>query len=261
MFEWRIEFFTGNELKPTSSPKAYETTMLSGNGQKDDEGLNGSEQNPCDSPISKVRGLDKLRVRKYYARGSVLFAEGQPPRGIYVLCEGKVKVSIASSEGKTFVMGIAQPGGLLGLNATVTGQPHLATVQTLERCRMDFISREDLLKALDRDKRSYLSVAQCLSSDLTDLIDHTRLLFLSQSAPEKLARLLLKWCDQSGKRTSQGIRITPGLTHEEIAQTIGTSRETVTRALNMLKRKHILHPENGDLLIRNRAALMALTNR
>ena len=234
--------------------------MLSRNGHKDDKGLNGSGQSRCDSPISKVRGMNKVRVRKHYGRGSVLFAEGQPSSGIYVLCEGKAKVSITSSEGKTLVLGIAQPGELLGLNATLTGQPHLATVQTLERCDLEFVSREDLLKLLDRDKRSYLSVAQCLSSELVGLIDHTRLLFLSQSASERLARLLLKWCDDSGQRTSQGIRITPGLTHEEIAQTISTSRETVTRALNILKRKHILSAENGDLLIRNRSALMALTN-
>lgn len=234
--------------------------MLTRSAHKtDDEGLNGSGKS-CDSPISNVRGLNKVKVRKHYGRGSVLFGEGQPPIGIYVLCEGKAKVSIASSEGKTLVLGIAQAGELLGLNATLTGQPHPATVQTLEPCRLEFISRENLLKLLDRDKRSYLSVAQCLSSELIGLIDHTRLLFLSQSAPERLARLLLKWCDDSGKRTSQGIRITPGLTHEEIAQAISTSRETVTRALNMLKRKHILRAENGNLLIRNRSALMALTN-
>jgi CRP/FNR family transcriptional regulator, cyclic AMP receptor protein len=235
--------------------------MLGGNGIEDDDALNEHEQKPCDSPISKVRGLDNLKVSKYYARGSVLFAEGQRPRGIYVLCEGKAKVSIASAEGKTLVLWIAQPGELLGLNATLTGEPHIATVQTLERSRIDFVAREDLLKVLDRDKRSYLSVAQCLSSSLNGLVDHTRLLYLSHSASERLARLLLKWCDQHGKPTSQGIRISPGLTHEEISQTISTSRETVTRALNMLKRKHIVGLENGNLLIRNRTALMALTNR
>ena len=240
--------------------KAHEKILLLGSRFQSEGGLDGSEHGCCDSPISKVRGLNKVKVRKCYARGSVLFAEGQPSRGIYIVCEGKAKVSIASSEGKTLMLGIARPGELLGLTATLTGQPHLATVQALEFCRTEFVSREDLLKLLARDKRSYLSVAQCLSSELVRLIDHTRLLFLSQSAPERLARLLLKWCDDSGQRTSQGIRITPGLTHEEIAQTISTSRETVTRALNMLKRKHILCAENGHLLIRNRAALIALAN-
>lgn len=235
--------------------------MLTRNGHKDNEGLTGSGLSRCDSPISNVRGLNKVKIRKHYGRGSLLFTEGQTSSGIYVLCEGKAKVSIASSEGKTLVLGIAQPGELLGLNATLTGQPYMATVETLERCRIDFVSREDLLDLLDRDKRSYLGVAQCLSRKLTGLVDHNRLLFLSQSASEKLSRLLIKWSDDHGQRTNRGIRIKHGLTHEEIAQMISSSRETVTRLLNTLKRKRILQAENGHLLIRNRAALLALANQ
>lgn len=248
--------FHRKQLMRSSLHQVFEKDLLSENGFESEDGFKRS----YDSPISKVRGLDKVKVRKHYARGSVLFAEGQRPSGIFVLCEGKAKVSIASADGKTFVLRIAEPGELLGLIATLTGQPHLATVQALDRCRMDFVSREDLLKALDRDKGSYRKVAECLSNELTGLVDHTRLLVLSQSALEKLARLLLKWCDQ-GKRTARGIRLTPGLTHEEIAQSISTSRETVTRALNVLKRKQIVRAENGDLLIRNRSALMGLINR
>lgn len=235
--------------------------MSSTNLEDNGVGNGSAGQHPCDSLLSELRGLDDLRVSKFYPRGSVLFMEGQRPRGIYVLCEGRAKVSIASAGGKTLVLGIAQPGELLGMNATLTGEPYAATVETLARCRIDFVSRERLLKLLDRDKRGYLSVAQSLSRKLSGLVEHTRLLLLSQSASEKLARLLITWCEEHGKRTPQGIRIKPGLTHEEIAQMICASRETVTRALNMLKRKHIVRAENGDLLIRNRAALTALANK
>jgi CRP/FNR family transcriptional regulator, cyclic AMP receptor protein len=242
----------------TIPEKVVKTSMLSSNGDKDNGGSIGSEQGLCNSQLSKVHGLNDVKIRKRFGRGSVLFAEGQSAKGIYVLCEGKAKVSITSSEGHTFLLRIAEPGELLGLNATLIGQPHPATVQTLEPCVVDFVGRADLLRLLEKDKTSYLSVLQSLCNELVGLIDHSRLVFLSQSAPEKLARLLLKWCDQSGTRTTQGIRITPGLTHEEIAHTIRASRETVTRAFNVLKRKDILHAENGHLIIRNRSALMAL---
>jgi CRP/FNR family transcriptional regulator len=220
------------------------------------EGANESaHQIPCNSPISELRGVDSLRVSKYHPRGSVLFVEGQPPRGVYVLCEGRAKVSIASAEGKTLVLRIAQSGDLLGMNATLTGQPYGATVETLEPCRINFISRGDLLKLLDRDKKAYLGVAQSLGSKLTRLVEHTRLLFLSQSASEKLARLLVRWCDELGKRTPQGIRIASGLTHEEIGQMICASRETVTRVLGELKRKHIVNLVGNAIFVRNRKAL------
>lgn len=203
-------------------------------------------------------GLDNIKTAKYYARGSVLFVEGQMPRGVYLLCAGRAKVSIASSEGKTLILRIAQPGDFLGMNATLTGQPYGTTVETLERCRIDFIAREDLFKLLENDKRAYVGVAQALSRKLTSVFEHTRLLFLSQSAAEKLARLLVKWCDEHGKWTPQGVRIGFGLTHEELAQMICTSRETVTRVLSDLKRKHIVTLVDDGILVRNRKALEAV---
>src|SRR5687768_13042480 len=156
--------------------KAHKKTMLSGNGLEDDEGSNGSAQNHCDSPISEIRGLDNLKVSKYYPRGSVLFAEGQRPRGVYVLCEGRAKVSIASAEGRTFVLRIAEAGDLLGVGSVLSGRPSEATVETLERCRIDFVSREDLLKLLDRDKKACLGVAHVLSNKLSGVMGHARLL-------------------------------------------------------------------------------------
>lgn len=180
------------------------------------------------------------------------------PRGVYILCEGRAKISIASPEGKTLLLRIAHAGELLGLNAALTGQPHSATVQTLERSRVDFIAREDLLRLLERDKRIYAEVAQALSRKLNSVVDHARLLFLSQSAAEKLARLMVRWCDQNGKRTNQGIQLVTGLTHEEIAQMICTSRETVTRLLSDFKRRHLVSLVGNTIFIRNRKALETL---
>jgi CRP/FNR family cyclic AMP-dependent transcriptional regulator len=236
--------------------RSDEKAMLSAKEIEDNEGANGFTAHlPCDSPISEIRGLDNLTVSKSYPRGSVLFAEGQRPLGIYVLCEGRAKVSIASAEGRTFVLRIAEPGDLLGINSVLTGRPSEATVETLEPCRIDFVSREDLLKLLDRDRKACLGVAHALGNKLTGVVGHARLLFLSQSAAEKLARLLVRWCDESGKRTPQGTRIDSGLTHEEIAQMICSSRETVTRLLNEFKRKHIVSFVDSAIFVRNRKAL------
>jgi CRP/FNR family cyclic AMP-dependent transcriptional regulator len=233
--------------------------MLRAKSLEVEEALKGSAAEIlCDSPLSEVRGLDNVRVAQHYPRGSVLFREGQQPRGVHVLCEGRAKVSIASAEGKTLVLRIAEPGDLLGVNAALTGQPYDATVEALERCRIDFISREHLLKLLDRDKRACLGVAQALGHTLRRVVEHSRLLFLSQSAAEKLARLLVRWCDESGKRTAQGIRINSGLTHEEIAQMICASRETVTRVLGEFKRKHIVSLAGNAIFVSNRKALEAV---
>ena len=229
--------------------------MLNPKNPGRDEGSSKSAEVPCDSPMREVRRLDDIKLSKYYPRGSVLFVEGQRPRGVYILCEGRAKLSISSAEGKTLVLRIAQPGDLLGLNSALTGLPYDATAATLENCRIDFVSRADFTKLLDRSKTARVILSETLSSQLSEVIERTRSLLLSQSAAEKLAKLLLKWCDDLGEPTPQGIRLNHGLTQEEIAQMICTSRETVSRLLTELKRKQIVWWNGLGIFVRNRAAL------
>jgi CRP/FNR family transcriptional regulator, cyclic AMP receptor protein len=174
-----------------------------------------------------------------------------------VLCEGRAKVSIVSDEGKTLVLQIAQAGDLLGLNATLTGQPYGTTAETLERCRIDFIAREPFSKLLDQDKRACLYVAQALARNLSGVVEHARLLLLSRSTSEKVARFLIRLCDQHGIRTPQGIQINCGITQEEMAQMICASRETVNRALSEFKRRHIVSLIDNGIFVHNRKALEA----
>jgi CRP/FNR family transcriptional regulator, cyclic AMP receptor protein len=219
---------------------------------------NGSAQLSCEHPLSELRGLEHLKVSRCYARGFVLFVEGQDPSDLYVLREGRVKISIASQEGKTLVIRIAQPGDLLGINALFSDQPYAASAETLERCCIDFVPREVLLDLLERDTRMYASVAQALSRKFSSIVEQTRLIFLSKSSSEKLARLLVKWCDEHGKRTAQGVQLNSCLTHEEMAQMICSSRETVTRVLSEFKRKRIVSLIDNTIFVRNRKALEAL---
>lgn len=213
---------------------------------------------PCISPLHAIPGFDRLSRRKLYPKGSVLLVEGHAARGVFVLCAGRAKLSITSAEGKTLILRIARPGDLLGIHATLAGHSYEATAVTLGTCRVDFISRKDLVVLLDRQKSSGLGLAIAISKDFTEFIEHARALLLSVSAAEKVARLLLRLGDEFGEHTSTGIRLQTLLTHEEIAQMIGASRETVTRSLNMLKRSHVIRAKNGDLIIRNRAALASM---
>ena len=80
---------------------------------------NGSDQKPCGSFLKDLRGLESIKTSSIYPRGAVLFAEGQRPRGVYILCDGRAKISVASAEGKTLVLKIAGPGDVLGLNSVL----------------------------------------------------------------------------------------------------------------------------------------------
>lgn len=97
--------------------------MLTAKGQEDNARSNGSAVRfPLASLVTEGRSLEKSKTTKSYPRGAVLFTEGQQSRGVYLLSEGRAKISIGSSEGKTLVLRIAQPGDLLGVNAALTGE-------------------------------------------------------------------------------------------------------------------------------------------
>jgi CRP/FNR family transcriptional regulator len=233
--------------------------MSSRNGQQAVEGPDGNQQIPCASLIIEDGGLDKSKVTKSYPRGFVLFNEGQRPLGVYVLREGRAKVSVASVDGKTLVLRIAEAGDLLGVNSVMMGKPAGATVQTLGPCRIDFIPGDAFLESLERNEKAYLSVARALSEKLNGVMDHARLLLLSNTAAQKLAKLLIRWCDEQGQGSPDGVRIDYGFTHAELAQLICTSRETVTRLLGDFQRMQIVSVIPNGIIVRNRRALEAAT--
>lgn len=212
------------------------------------------------SLLQDLQGLQDVKLSSIHPRGDILFAEGQPARGVFLLSSGRAKISIASAEGKTMILRVARPGDLLGVNAVLRERPYEATAQTIDRCRIDFIPRSDFLRLMEKSKTARIAVSMSLCSELSESLERTRTLLLSQSTAEKLARLLLKWCVEFGEPINNEIRLNHGLTQEEIAQMICASRETVSRLFAELKRKQIVRVNGVGIFIRNRAALESIAN-
>ena len=211
----------------------------------------------CQLGKPTLEELEKVKYASAYPQGAVLFVEGQAPRGVYVICSGRVKLSTTSREGKTLIVRIAEAGEILGLHATVSGRPYELTGETLQPCQLDFIRREDFLRFLQHHSDACLNAAQHLSQNCQSAYEMIRSLGLSHSVSEKLARLLLEWA-HDGEATKEGIRIKVSLTHEEIAQLIGTSRETVTRVLSEFREKKLAQLRGSTLTILNQPALEKL---
>ncbi len=208
----------------------------------------------CALPTAALTSLDKLKYTTAYPRGAVLFVEGQAPRGLFVLCQGRVKLSICASDGKTLILRIAEPGEVLGLGATVSGKPYEATAETQEPCQVNFIRRDGLVRLMREHPELALRVAEHLSDTYNCTCREIRALMLSRSAAEKFAKLLLDLSAKAGDTRHPG-RLTLGLSHEEIAQMIGTSRETVTRLFADFKKKQLIQQNGSTVIIRNLAVL------
>ncbi|MEK6410643.1 MAG: Crp/Fnr family transcriptional regulator [Acidobacteriota bacterium] len=214
----------------------------------------------CDFDAELVRSFETLKYATVFPKGAVLFVEGQSPRGVFMLCSGRVKLSTCSSDGKSLITRIAENGEVLGLGSTVSGKPYMATAETLNPCQVNFIKREDFLRFLKENGAACLRVAEHLSNNYHDAFEQVRSLGLSHSASEKLAKLMLEWCAKSGKEIDKEISLKLTLTHEEIAQIIGASRETVTRLLGLFKRKQLIYVKGSTLIIRDKAALEAMVS-
>ena len=208
----------------------------------------------CQLSPAAIKDFDGIKSPATYPKGALLFVEKQDPRGIYVLCEGDVKLSINSSEGKTLILRIAKAGELLGLMAAVAGTPYEVTAETIRPSQVAFVRREDFLRFLAKHPEASQNVVKQMASQYRGACEQLRTVGLSTSAQEKLARLLLTW-SEGIQQTKGGTRIMLPLTHEEIAEFIGTTRETVTRTLSEFKVRHLVSIQGSTLMIPNRAAL------
>jgi CRP/FNR family cyclic AMP-dependent transcriptional regulator len=211
----------------------------------------------CNLPPDGVKRLDEITTSATYPKGAALFVQGQSGRGVFILCTGHVKLSTSSADGKTLILKVAEPGDILGLPSTISGKPYEASADVLEACQANFISRVDFLTFLRDYGDAALRVAQELSEKYQSALDELKNIGLSHSASEKLARFLLDWAARQ-KPGADSAKITLALTHEEIAQMIGASRETVTRLFADFKKKKFLEVKGSSFTIKNKNGLEQL---
>jgi CRP/FNR family transcriptional regulator len=190
-----------------------------------------------------------------YPKGAVLFMEGQTACGIFAVCSGQVKLSTSSVGGKAIILKIAEAGELLGLPATLVGKPYEVTAEVSEPARVNFIPRSAFLHFMSAHPEAVIQVAQLLTDSHYAGHEVIQSLGHSRSASEKLARFFLGW---SANHTHGQDHLRIALTHEEIGEMIGVSRETVTRLLTAFKKRNLLTVNGATVNICNRPALRSL---
>ncbi len=213
----------------------------------------------CKLSPAATKQFDMIKSSSVYPEGAVLFLEQQAPHGVFVLCQGEVKLSISSSEGKTLILRIAKAGEILGLTSVLGGKPYEVTAETLHPSQIAFVRRDDFVRFLTNFPEALRGVVTQLSSNYRGACEQLRTVALSPTVHGKLAKLLLDWSSDAdpGKGAA---RIKMPLTHEEIAEFIGSSRETVTRALGDFRHRRLVTLKGSTLTIENREALAEVVN-
>jgi CRP/FNR family transcriptional regulator len=208
----------------------------------------------CGLPPVALQNLEALKISNLYPRGSALFIEGETAQGVYILCQGKVKLSTCSRDGKVIILQIAEAGEVLGLSAVVSGAAYEVTAEVIEPCQISFIRKADFLRLLQQNTDACLNAVRQLSQNYQTAHGQICSLGLSTSVADKLAKLFLGWC---GAATGS-IHLKIHYTHEEIAEMIGTSRETVSRLLKNFRERQLVTLKGSDLVIHDRRRLESI---
>lgn len=213
----------------------------------------------CRLPTEALRDLSAMRQQSFFPPGALLFVEGEPPRGLFILCTGQAKMRASSKDGKNITLRVVDPGEILGLSSVVANSPYPVTAETLAPSQVNFLPRPEFLQFLRTHAEVSVRVAEHLSMELHKAWEQTRLLALAPSARAKLAQLLLTWAGAHGQATADGVRVSLNMTQEEIGETIGASRETVSRLLAEFKRRRWIRIKGGTVLLVQPDELRALS--
>jgi CRP/FNR family transcriptional regulator, cyclic AMP receptor protein len=208
-------------------------------------------------PAAIAEAVEQAALTTTYPTGAVLFGEAQNQRGVFLVRRGRVKLLVCGSDGKTLILRMVKAGGMLGVASAISGRPYEATAETLEPSEISFLRQSDLLRLMRQHGEVALWVTQQVSHDYNSTCREIRDLMLSDSAGEKLARLLVGWLD-SNVESGQTGHVKMALTHEEIGQMIGTSRETVSRLFAGFRKQHLIQQNGATLVIPSRIALESL---
>jgi len=208
----------------------------------------------CQLSADELKDLDKIKHVSACPADAILFLEQQRSRGIYLLCEGQVKLSFTSSGGKTLVLRIAKSGEVLGLLSALSGNPYEVTAAALRPCQVAFVSSNDFQKFLRKHPAVFQRVASHLGWQYKAAYEQLSAFGLDSFVFERVAKFLLNWSAKGGS-PGNGTRFTLPLSHEEIAEHIGTTRESVTRTLSEFRGRGLIESHGTTFVIADRAAL------
>jgi CRP/FNR family transcriptional regulator, cyclic AMP receptor protein len=214
----------------------------------------------CFLPPTAVAAFDKIKFANFLPRGSTLYVAGQKASGVYVVCIGKIKVWTTGPSGRVLIVKIASPGEVLGLHACLAGTPHEFTAETVQPSQVAFVKGEEFLSLLQADRNACWKAANILGRQCHETYDFVRTMGQRRPASERLARFMLDVATPSeGAKIETCVQV--GLTHEELAQAIGMSRETVWRILCQFRDQGLAVFRGSTLRIQDRASLERLAGR
>lgn len=210
----------------------------------------------CNFSDPILQSFYSLKITNSYPKGATLFYEAEASNGVYMLCQGRVKLSTYSKDGRVLILRVAEAGEILGLSAAIGNSVHEATAEMIEPGQINFVRKPDFLRFLHENADAGLNALRQLSRNYHAAYTQACSLGLSSTVGDKLIKLLLSWCaNTNGDHREVHLKI--AFSHEDMAEMIGTSRETVTRLLKEFRERDLITLKGSDLCIHDRTKFEA----
>lgn len=204
-----------------------------------------------------LKEIEPLFQSVSFAKREAIFQEGDPSDWLYIVEEGKVKITKLSQEGKEIILEIIPSSGMFGGIAVVKGFPYPANAVVMEDAKLLKISRQNLMKVLDRFPEVMFSLIQNLGERLKDSHETKKNIAL-EKVSSRIAALLSKLAEQTGTKTTTGVSLELKLTKQDIAEMVGTTVETSIRTMSKFKKMGLIEEKAGKIIIKDLEGLKSV---
>lgn len=194
-------------------------------------------------------------VTRKYAKGTVIFREGEEARGLFVVMQGSVKICRSSSDGREQVLLVEHAGRSLAELPLFDGSPYPATARAAEASQLLFLPRDSFDWLLHNNPEIANATLREYGKRIRKLVHLVDKLALKE-VPARVATALLEQAELTGAAKDGGV-FTLSSTHEEMAEQLGTTRESVSRAMSALRKRGAIRQHGPKVTILDAAALRA----
>ena len=195
-----------------------------------------------------IASLAHLALRKRYPKDTVVFFENEEGDFFFTITEGRIKVTILGDDGREVILSVLGPGDFFGEMALLDNEPRSATAIAVEESELLSLHRTDFQSVLNENKSITSALIRVLSARLRRANHQISTLALLD-VYGRVARVIVDMAREEGKRLRDGRIAFRRATHQEIANRIGTTRETVTRMLKDLERQGLIHVEGKEIVV------------
>ncbi len=202
----------------------------------------------------EIRALAMRVVKRRFPRGELLFAEGDPCTGLFLVASGKIRIFKLSAAGREQALAVEGPGSSFAELPVFDGGNYPAAASALEDAEVFFISRQDFQNFCREHPDVALKVISVVGSRLRRLVGIIEELSFT-TVRQRLIAMILRLAETTGKPSKDGVQLDLTMSHQDLAAELGTVRELVSRNLSRLQAEGFLEVDGRHILLKDMAGL------